>query len=636
MKDTIINVARTFERTLTNNQGNFVTAQTITYEVRNSITDTLITSGTMTEQNEAYKFTFTFTVLEEFRIKFFTPINFANDLESGTVIEVPVNATDVTNLTTEINEVADEVWVSNVTGIGRELTAGTRDTEIDAILADTNEIQGKLPDNFIMGSGVSTNKDDEIDSIVTTLSTLIADIWAFATRTLTGIGTSGIASEANATTNTTNIITEIDANETKIDALPTAADIADAVWDEQLSDHLSAGSTGEALDNADAIADLSLIAEEVWTFNGTGIGRELTAGTRDTEIDSILADTNEIQGKLPDNFIMGSGVTTDKDDEIDAIKVKTDNLPVDPASETNVDANETKIDSIITTLSTILSDIWSFATRTLTGIGTSGIENKANATTNTTNIITEIDANETKIDSLPTASDIADAVWDEAIADHLSAGSTGEALQSADDSVDISLIAEEVWTFNATGIGRTLTQGTRDTEIDAIKAKTDNLPVDPASEANATTNTNNIIAEIDANEVKIDALSTQLTNAETNIISEIDANEVKIDALSTQLTNAETNIIAEIDANEVKIDNLQVDIDLLKEKIFSIAGLVHDNSEIVNQVYDSNGNLTSATVRNYANQTDLNAQVNVIREYTLTSTFNILNLNTFFKLERII
>ena len=333
---------------------------------------------------------------------------------------------------------------------------------------------------------------------------------------------------------------------------------------------------------------------------------------------------------------MGSGVTTDKDDEIDAIKVKTDNLPVDPASETNVDANETKIDSIITTLSTILSDIWSFATRTLTGIGTSGIASEANATTNTTNIITEIDANETKIDSLPTASDIADAVWDEAIADHLSAGSTGEALQSADDSVDISLIAEEVWTFNATGIGRTLTQGTRDTEIDAIKAKTDNLPVDPASEANATTNTNNIIAEIDANEVKIDALSTQLTNAETNIISEIDANEVKIDALSTQLTNAETNIIAEIDANEVKIDNLQVDIDLLKEKIFSIAGLVHDNSEIVNQVYDSNGNLTSATVRNYANQTDLNAQVNVIREYTLTSTFNILNLNTFFKLERII
>lgn len=39
----------------------------------------------------------------------------------------------------------------------------------------------------------------------------------------------------------------------------------------------------------------------------------------DTDIDSILADTNEIQGKLPDDYIMGSSVTTSMDDEIDAI-----------------------------------------------------------------------------------------------------------------------------------------------------------------------------------------------------------------------------------------------------------------------------------------------------------------------------
>jgi len=37
------------------------------------------------------------------------------------------------------------------------------------------------------------------------------------------------------------------------------------------------------------------------------------------------------------------------DTVVDAIKNKTDNLPADPASETNVDANETKIDTIIST-----------------------------------------------------------------------------------------------------------------------------------------------------------------------------------------------------------------------------------------------------------------------------------------------
>ena len=39
----------------------------------------------------------------------------------------------------------------------------------------------------------------------------------------------------------------------------------------------------------------------------------------DGDIDSILEDTNEIQGKLPDNYIMGSSDQEDHDDEIDAI-----------------------------------------------------------------------------------------------------------------------------------------------------------------------------------------------------------------------------------------------------------------------------------------------------------------------------
>jgi hypothetical protein len=53
---------------------------------------------------------------------------------------------------------------------------------------------------------------------------------------------------------------------------------------------------------------------------------------------------------------MGSSVKTDKDDEIDAIKAKTDNLPADPASETNVDANETKIDAVKVDTAAILID----------------------------------------------------------------------------------------------------------------------------------------------------------------------------------------------------------------------------------------------------------------------------------------
>jgi hypothetical protein len=259
----IINQSHIFELILTNNQGDFVTGQTVGYEVRNSSTDALITSGNLTEQNEVYKFSHTFTTLGQFRIKYTTPMNFPNAIES----------VDIVN------------------------------------------------------------------------------------------------------------------------------SIADRVWDEPLAGHTSSGTTGEALADADAMIDPSSIADAVWD---EAIGDHLLVGSTGRTLSDIEADTNEIQGKLPDNNIMGSSTTTDKDDEIDAIKSKTDNLPVDPASETNVDANETKIDSIITTLGTLIADIWSYVTRTLTGIGTSGIASESNATTNKNDIITQIDDNETKIDNLST------------------------------------------------------------------------------------------------------------------------------------------------------------------------------------------------------------------------------------------
>jgi len=72
-----------------------------------------------------------------------------------------------------------------------------------------------------------------------------------------------------------------------------------------------------------------------------------------TDIDTGI---NNIEAKLPTNYIMGSSVQTNKDDEIDAIKAKTDNLPSDPASETNVNANETKIDAIQSTVDAIETD----------------------------------------------------------------------------------------------------------------------------------------------------------------------------------------------------------------------------------------------------------------------------------------
>jgi len=98
---------------------------------------------------------------------------------------------------------------------------------------------------------------------------------------------------------------------------PTAAAVADAVWDEALAGHLSAGSTGEALNAAGAAGDpwtttlpgayagaqagkmLSDILTDTAEIGAAGAGLTALASaanlaTVDTVVDSILLDTAEI------------------------------------------------------------------------------------------------------------------------------------------------------------------------------------------------------------------------------------------------------------------------------------------------------------------------------------------------------
>jgi len=245
----IINQSHRFELILTDNQGNFVTGQTVTFEVRNSITDALITSGTLSETNEVYHFDFTFTTLAQFRVKYFTPMNFPNAIESVEIVnsipdqvwDEPLSghldsgttgeALDDAGMVSDPGAIADAVWLSNESGVGRQLTEGTKDSEIDDIKAKTDN----LPSDPSSETNATSNTNSILTAItgiasdvwsfttrtLTSFGTLISDIWSFVTRTLTGIGTSGIASEANATINTNSIIAEIDANEVKIDAIGT-------------------------------------------------------------------------------------------------------------------------------------------------------------------------------------------------------------------------------------------------------------------------------------------------------------------------------------------------------------------------------------------------------------------------------
>jgi len=142
-----------------------------------------------------------------------------------------------------------------------------------------------------------------------------------------------------------------------------------------------------------------------------------------TNIDDIETDTGTT---LPATLTTIEGKVDTVDTVADAIKAKTDNLPADPASETNVNANETKIDAL-NDLSTgdVQGAIWGCSCIWYQAGGTFGAKNQK--------VVPSESINDYKAD--------------------VSGLATSAALSTHDGKLD-----------------------TVDTIVDAIKAVTDNLP----------------------------------------------------------------------------------------------------------------------------------------------------------------
>lgn len=156
---------------------------------------------------------------------------------------------------------------------GTAQTANDNGADINAILADTNELQTNQG-NWLTATGFSTHS--------------AADVWTSVTRTLT------------ANTNFND---------------PTAAAIADAVLDEALSGHLGAGSLGKA------VADIETDATAILLDTGTTLPATLATiegkiDTIDGIVDAILVDTGTtLDGKLNtidgivDSILVDTGTT---------------------------------------------------------------------------------------------------------------------------------------------------------------------------------------------------------------------------------------------------------------------------------------------------------------------------------------
>lgn len=216
------------------------------------------------------------------------------------------------NLDTQIGTLATAANLSTV--------AGYLDTEIAAILADTNELQADWADGGRLDLLI-----DAINAKTTNLPSDPADASVIAGRFDT-LDTSVADLPTNA---------EL---ATALGDIPSAAAIADAVWDEALAGHAGAGSTGEQLAAAGAAGD-------PWA---TALPGAYSAGS-----------AGKIVGDALDAAVStrASQATLDTLDGVaDAIKVKTDSLTFTVAGQ--VDANIQYVNDVQVTGTGASGDEW--------------------------------------------------------------------------------------------------------------------------------------------------------------------------------------------------------------------------------------------------------------------------------------
>ena len=307
--------------------------------------------------------------------------------------------------------------------------------------------------NLAMVLPATSNLDSTLDG-----ATISEAVWDAATASYGTSGSYGLLVEGF-DTDLTNIETKIDTVDGIVDAIlvdtgttipglisglndPTAATIADAVLDEALSGHTTAGTLGKA------IADIETDAAAILVDTGTTLPATLSTidgkiDTIDGIVDSILVDTDTtIPGLISGlNDLSAAQVNSEVDTAL--VDIGLDHLLSASVAGTDI-ANDSIIAQLVSKSAT--ADWDSFDNTT------DALEALADAP------------------SAPTSAAIADAVWDELLSGHTTAGTFGKAI--ADTETDAAAILVD------TGTTLPATLSTIDGKIDTIDGIVDSILVD--------------------------------------------------------------------------------------------------------------------------------------------------------------
>lgn len=199
----------------------------------------------------------------------------------------------------------------------------------------------------------------------------------------------------------------------------------------------------EANTNADVIAAIAALESKVDII--------------DTNVDDIEAKTANLPSDPADQSLLIAAISAVEtkvdtvDSNVDDIKAKTDNLPSDPADASVIAGRFDSLDTAVGGIPTnpLLDD----------DVRLNNLDSPISDCLQTSDYVAP-----------PDVGQIADAVWDEDITTHNTADSAGAALQAAGSGGD-------PW---ATTLPGSYTGSQAGKILSDVKAKTDNLPSDPA------------------------------------------------------------------------------------------------------------------------------------------------------------
>ncbi|WP_455219846.1 hypothetical protein [Kaarinaea lacus] len=194
--------------------------------------------------------------------------------------------------------------VTPASGVGVKVTVSATEMNADNVLIVFSDAAGsEWCDKAFLIQTVVSNQFDDLSTFDSTTDTVdvgkISGDSTAADNAELFFDNTGFAA-SNSTIGTVSTVTGLND--------PSAAAIADAVWDEAIAGHTSSGSTGEALDDASTTGvTAATVADAVWDEQKSG---HTTSGSFGEEVQAHATSSEVTQATIAANALQASGTVS--------------------------------------------------------------------------------------------------------------------------------------------------------------------------------------------------------------------------------------------------------------------------------------------------------------------------------------